>query len=427
MNVLIWGFGLEGKSTLDYLLKQNLNKSNIYIATKDKIEVDDINSISEEDILRYNNEIGFDLVIKSSGVSFYKKEIQELIKKNVKITTNLNILLENNNSKTIAVTGTKGKSTTSSMLYHILNKLGYNVVLVGNIGKSFLDVIDNKYDYIILELSSYQIKTLHNDIDYSIILNLFEEHVDWHLTHENYFNDKLSISNHSKKCIYNSKNELIKKYLVKKDNFIDFGNGKNFYVGNDDFIYFNNEKIININNFKNIKGKHIFENICGILTFLKEENIDIYESLKTLDSFKTLEHRLDIFYDYNNKIFVDDSISTIPEATIEALKTFNDKDIILILGGFNREQNYTKLVDFIKKSKNISKIYLLGQTGLTLNKLLNKSIYCNSLEDIVKSIKIESLDGKVVLLSPASPSYDMFKNFEERGNLFKKLMLEIMN
>ena len=218
MNILIWGFGLEGKSTLDYFLKNGVSKSNIYIATKDKIEVDGIKCILEENILDYTNKI--DLVVKSSGISFYKKEVQELIKKNIKITTNLNILLENNNSQIVAITGTKGKSTTSSMLYHILKNLGYNVALAGNIGKSFLDIIDNKYDYIVLELSSYQIKTLYNDLDYSIILNLFKEHIDWHLTHENYFKDKLSISNYSKKCIYNSNNELIKKYLKTNNNFI---------------------------------------------------------------------------------------------------------------------------------------------------------------------------------------------------------------
>lgn len=421
MNILIWGFGLEGKSTLDYFLKNGVIKSNIYIATKDKIEVDGIKCILEKNILDYTNKI--DLVVKSSGISFYKKEVQELIKKNIKITTNLNILLENNNSQIVAITGTKGKSTTSSMLYHILKNLGYNVALAGNIGKSFLDIIDNKYDYIVLELSSYQIKTLYNDLDYSIILNLFKEHIDWHLTHENYFKDKLSISNYSKKCIYNSNNELIKKYLKTNNNFIEFGNNKNFHI-KDNFIYFNNEKIIDINNFDNIRGEHIFRNICGILTFLKEENIDINKSLETLKTFKTLEHRLDIFYNKNNTIFIDDSISTIPEATIEALKTFDNKDVFLILGGFDRKQDYTLLVDFIKKSNNIKKIYLLGQTGLTLNKLLPNSTYYNSLKDIVDSIKKEDLNNKIVLLSPASPSYDMFKNFEERGNMFKELMLK---
>lgn len=421
MNILIWGFGLEGRSTLDYFLKEGINKNNIYIATKDKIEIDGIKCILEENILDYINKI--DLVVKSSGISFYKKEVQELIKKNIKITTNLNILLENNKSKTIAITGTKGKSTTSSMLYHILKNLGYNVALVGNIGKSFLDIVDTNYDYIVLELSSYQVKTLYNNLDYSIILNLFKEHIDWHLKHENYFKDKLSISNHSKKCIYNSNNELIKKYLKIDNNFIEFGNNKNFHI-KDNFIYFNNEKIIDINNFNNIKGEHIFRNICGILTFLKEENIDINKSLEILKTFKTLEHRLDIFYNKNNTMFIDDSISTIPEATIEALKTFNNKDVFLILGGFDRKQDYTLLVDFIKKSNNIKKIYLLGQTGLILNKLLPNSTYCNSLKDIVDSIKKEDLNNKIVLLSPASPSYDMFKNFEERGNMFKELMLK---
>ena len=161
MKILIWGYGLEGKSALDYFIK--IGKNDLYVATKEAIDagIKNVNFISEKDIFNYD----FDLIIKSSGISYYKEEVQNLLKKGVKITSNLNLFLENNNSKTIAITGTKGKSTTSSILYHILKNMGYKVALVGNIGKSFLDIIDEKFDYVIMELSSYQIKTLHNNIN----------------------------------------------------------------------------------------------------------------------------------------------------------------------------------------------------------------------------------------------------------------------
>ena len=418
MKILIWGYGLEGKSALDYFLK--IGKNDLYVATKEAIDVKvkNVNFILEKDIFDYN----FDLVVKSSGISYYKEEVQKLINMNVKITSNLNIFLENNNSKTIAITGTKGKSTTSSILYHILKNMDYKVALVGNIGKSFLDIVDEKFDYVIMELSSYQIKTLYNTVDYGIILNLFPEHIDWHKTHENYFNDKFSLSSHSEKFICNGKNEILNRYI--KNDFIEFGNLKGFYV-KDSCIFYNDKKIVDTKLFTNIRGEHIFENICGILTFLKEEKIDINKALDTLHTFKTLQHRLEIFYNKNNTIFVDDSISTIPEATIEAIKTFKDNDIFLILGGYDRKQDYNKLISLINNTNNIKKVFLLGQTGKRLYEYdfkCEKELF-NSIEELVESIKKENLDNKTVLLSPASPSYDMFKNFEERGSIFKKLML----
>ena len=425
MKVLIWGYGLEGKSALDFFMRKNPD-SELYVATLGPVSdaQKNVNFILEKDILNYN----FDLVVKSPGVSFYKKEVQKLIQNGAKLTSNLDILLENNSSKTIAITGTKGKSTTSSILCHMLKNLGYKVALVGNIGNSFLDIVDEKFDYIVMELSSYQIKTLYSEVDYGIILNLFCEHIDWHKTHENYFKDKLLLSEHSKKFIYNVNNEIINKYLVIKDNFIEFSGDKNFYV-KDNYIYYNNKKIINIKSFNNIFGEHIFKNICALLTFLKEENIDINRALQTLHTFETLPHRLEVFYNNNSTIFVDDSISTIPEATIEALKTFNNNNIFLILGGYDRQQNYDKLIKFINSSDNIKKVFLLGETGKRLNNMqfkCDKKLFA-SMDNLVEAIKQENLQNTTILLSPASPSYDMFKNFNERGDIFKQLMLDGIN
>lgn len=438
-TILVWGYGLEGKSTVDFLVRRGVKK-NIFVATQDKIEinVDNVNFILEKDIIKYD----FDFVIKSSGISVYKQEYKmledkEKSKKTV-ITSNLNILLsiiktENKNLKVIGITGTKGKSTTSSIMYYILKNLNYKVALLGNIGISFLNVINEikNYDYIVLELSSYQIKTLNcGYLDYGIILNLFPEHIDWHLNHENYFKDKLNIANYSKKFIFNKNDKNIQKYLqtTNKQNFVGFNCTNGFYIKNG-FIMDNDKKIFDINSISNIKGEHIFTNVCSLLTVLKMENIDINKALDKLNIFQTLKHRLDVFYNdkKNNTIYVNDSISTIPEATIEAIKTFKNNNIFLILGGFDRQQNYEQLIDTIlKKDNNIKKVFLLGQTGNRLKKLLVNSIDCeyfSSLENLVKSIKCNNLENTTVLLSPAAASYDMFKNFEQRGNMFEQLML----
>lgn len=434
-KILIWGYGLEGKSAINLLLSKGVK--NITVATKDKIEdtKENVSFILEDDILKYD----FDYIIKSPGISMYKRECEILQTNGVIITSTLNLLLskiidENKKVKVIAITGTKGKSTTSSMLYHILNNLNYKVALLGNIGISFLDVFDklNDYDYLVLELSSYQIKNLHCNIDYSIILNLFPEHIDWHLTHENYFKDKMNIINYSKKVAFNASNETVMKYMGHINNekkFIPFGNSDKYHIENN-FIKYYTTNIFDINSISNIKGEHIFKNICGILSILEEENINITNALNTLKDFKTLKHRLDVFFNNttNNTIFVNDSISTIPESTIEAIKTFKKNNIFLILGGFDRQQDYSKLIEVIlNPQNNIKKIFLIGQTGKRLQVELENKINCslyNSYEELVKVIKSNDLKNTTVLLSPASSSYDMFNNFEKRGEKFEKLMLE---
>lgn len=424
-KILIWGYGLEGKSAMNFFLKKKI-KNTIIIASNETIydKINGVEFILESEIL--NQKI--DVIIKSPGISFYREEIKFLQEKNIIITSILNILLAETENlkkpKTIAITGTKGKSTTSSLCYHILKELGYKVAIVGNIGISFLDVLANinEYDYLVLELSSCQTTNLLYFIDYTIVLNLFPEHIDWHLTHENYFKDKMNINNFSKNKIINFNNVDIQKYLDNNSNYF-FYNTKNTFHINNGFIYDNETKLFNINDITNIKGEHIFQNLCSIFTILKKENINFNKVIQTLVTFKTLEHRIEIFFEdkKRNIIYVNDSISTIPEATIECLKTFNNYYIKLIIGGFNRQQNYLKLLEIINNSK--IEVFLLGDTGEKLQSKINNSHYFNNFEDLIKNIKFNIQNNTAIILSPAAASFDMFKNFEERGKIFKKLML----
>ena len=437
-KILIWGFGIEGISAFN-LIKELTKDVIIAVSNEDeyKNKYNNLNFINENDILDHE----FDYVIKSSGVSKYKNELNILKNRDVKITTIQNIFLskvkeiKNNKNfpKIIGITGTKGKSTTSSMLNHILNSIGYKSVLVGNIGTSVLEIIDKieNYDYIVVEFSSYQCAMLEEYLDYSVVLNLFPEHIDWHMTHENYYKDKLNITNVSNISIINKSDLTISKFLNANNKNILYFNDKNgFYIENDLIMYKDNI-IFDTKEIKTINGIHIFENLCSILTILKLENINIINSLESLKTFKTLEHRLEIFYtNTKNLICVDDSISTIPEATIRAIETFKNKDIYLILGGYDRKQDYSELVKYISNNNDIKSIYLTGDTGKRLLKLLddikykNTYKYFDSLDDIVSSINFKNLENTVILLSPASASYDKYKSFKERGDLFKKLVSE---
>lgn len=442
-KILIWGFGLEGKTVLDFLLKNNITNT-IYVATRENIneKINNVIFIKEEDILKQDVEI----VIKSSGISMYKPEIKELEKKNIVITHFYNILLaeildykKKNNKKfpkVIGISGSKGKTTTCLMCNHMLENLGYKITLLGNIGKLNADIITNfkDYDYIILEVSSYQCRTLRYPVDYSVILNLFPEHVDWHLTHVNYFNDKMLLSKYSKKSILpNSSNEVIARLQEGRDkDYFFFDTVSGFHITKDNKIYYINKFIEDTKDYPNINGTHFFKNLCAVLTIFKNENINVQEAVKTLHTFKMPEHRLEIFFknEKDNTYFINDSISTIPEATIEALKSIKNENIYLILGGKDRKQDFSKLINEIKNNKSIKKVFLLGETGKTLKELFKKENYqnyfmdFNSLEAIVTTIKKDNLQNTTVILSPASSSYDMFDNFEKRGELFKELMLK---
>lgn len=425
-KILVWGYGIEGQSAVDFLQKHNYNKT-ILVATPNKIEqnINNVQFIAESEIENYD----FDFVIKSSGISLYKDKVKQLQQRNIEISSILNIFLteaQNKHCKIIGITGTKGKSTTTSVCYFILQKLGYKVAIAGNIGIPVLNLIDNidKYDYICLELSSYQTAGLKYNVDYGVVLNLFPEHIDWHLTHENYYKDKLNILNFAKNKIVNYSDNLTQKFL-QNSNYLYFNAENGFYVSNG-FVYFKNDKIIDINKVESIHGEHIFGNLCAVLTILQNENIDFGKVENILRDFKTLEHRLEVFY--NNKkrniIYVNDSIATIPEATLADLKSFeNYEHIRLVLGGFERQQDFAQLINYIKQKQNID-VYLVGTTGKRLINMFDNSKYFNSYDDLVNSIKQNILDNTAIILSPASPSFDMFKKFEERGTLFKTLMLK---
>jgi UDP-N-acetylmuramoylalanine--D-glutamate ligase len=422
-KILIWGYGLEGKACLKFLLEHGV-KNSILVANAVEIKehIDNVNFILESDVLKYD----FDMVVKSPGVSIYKDEIKILQNKGVLVTSILNILLakaQNIKSvKIIAITGSKGKSTACAACSHILKNLGYKVALVGNIGTSFLDYIDNlnEYDYLVMELSSYQTTNMLYNVDYSVVLNLFKEHVDWHGNHDNYFRDKMNINNFSKNRIVNFENSTIKQYLSEDINYVYFNDEKGFHLVGD-FIYNGNKKLFDTRIIDNIKGQHIFKNLNAVFTVLNMENIDLNKAFESLGSFGTLEHRMEVFYENKecNIIFVNDSISTIPEATIECLKTFDKySNVRLALGGFERKQEYRELIDIINKNKNI-KVYLLGSTGKKLANMLNNCVFFDSFDVLITEITKEIENNTAVILSPASASYDMFKNFGERGKIFK--------
>ena len=399
-QVAIWGMGVEGQAVLDFLKK--------HFPNKDVFEIE-------------NNHIpsNVDVVFKSPGVSSYLPEIAEARQKGIEISTLINLYLANKQprAKVIAVTGTKGKSTTVSILNFMLEKLGYRVGLGGNIGSSPLDFVEEDLDYVVLELSSFQIKDMAYDVDVALFVNLSQAHLDWHLNEQNYVADKLLLSKHAKESIINSQDKNLRTLTDVK-----FYNDKEvFHVENGKI--FDGETLIEIPKW-NLSGEHNLLNLCGVFSVLKTLGLDYKKALPALADFQPLEHRLQKGYEKNGLVFVNDSISTVADSTIAGLESFKDEGVVLIAGGHdNGSADYKELNDYIEKHAHVKKVVCLPDTGKFIG--TSKSVSASDMRAAVTEA-LKGFEKGVVLLSPAAPSFNLYKNYKERGKDFLRIAKELM-
>lgn len=438
-KILILGFGREGQSTYK-LIRKFLKDQTLYISDKNKdfqnsydfLENDaNIVCIGGENYL--DNLNSFDIIMKSPGISFVGIDMTEF---SYKIKSQLELLLEFFNIFTIGVTGTKGKSTTSSLIYQILKEQNKKCMLLGNIGVPVFDFINEIYEdtILVLEMSSHQLEYMDFSPNIGILLNLYEEHLDHYESFEKYADAKCNIFKHQKEndyFIYNSDDELLKKFIknpigltYKIGHKTDSGN--NIYL-KEDIVFFNDEPIYNKNEPRNLIGDYNLNNIMFALTVSQILNLDIKQSTKSINNFKTLKHRLEFVGKYNDVSYYDNSIATIPMATIEAIKALENVDT-LIIGGMDRGISYEDFITYLNDS-DINNIICMPQTGHEIAKKLKseKAHIVDTLEEAVSVAKQVTEKHKICLLSPAAASYGFFKNFEEKGNLYKTLVKENNN
>ena len=407
-TIAIWGMGKEGVA-VQQILEQHTLGCQFLIITEE----------NTSDILKA------DVLVKSPGVSLYRQEIQEAIQKGVICTSGTNIFFSNkpDQTKVIAVTGTKGKSTTSSLLFHTLKTLGANVGLAGNIGKPLVLCLEEKNDFIIAELSSYQTADLKGDVEIAILTNLYPEHLQWHETHERYYDDKINLLNQSKQAIVNAQHEksLLKTSHLKNRLFFN----KSDSIYHKDGLFYENDTPLFETASLPLKGEHNIENACAVLCALKQLGYPLQEAEKAFKTFTPLPHRLQILGQKDKITYVDDSISTTPETAIAAVKAFlNHPFITLIVGGMDRGQDYNELASFLSDIKDKICLITLPDTGFKAYQAAKKrDIFCLNAQDMSEAValaKTYTKENGVVLLSPGAPSYNLYKNFEERGQDFEK-------
>lgn len=438
-KILILGFGIEGEASYRFLRK-NFPEKKLFIADKNINLLDNKIQLMEDAELEvslgenYLNGIEqYDLILKAPGISL--KDI-DISKFENKITSQLELFLEFINIFTIGITGTKGKSTTSSLIYKVLIEQEKDAYLVGNIGEPIFNNIEEFKDnsIAVIEISSHALEYVKKSPNISLILNIYEEHLDHYKSLKKYIEAKFNIAKFQKEkdiLIYNYDNKFIKNYNFKyKENdyaisMNNIPNTKNKVFLKEGSIYCNNNKIMSINEKINLKGMHNINNIMFVFAVCNVLNLDINKALCTIKKFEPLEHRLEFVGTINGVEYYNDSIATIPEATINSIKAIKKVNTIII-GGKDRGVHLQELINFLINSE-IENIICLPKTGEFIQNGLrnsNKNVYFTcELEDAVKIAKKVTQKDKVCLLSPAASSYGYFKNFEERGNLYKKYIL----
>ncbi len=435
-KILILGFGKEGQSTYK-LIRKYLQNQQLYIADNKEDFQKDYKFLEQDNNVTYisgnkylDNLDEYDIIMKSPGISFVGIDTSKYINK---IKSQLELLLEFFNIFTIGVTGTKGKSTTSSLLYKILKEQNRKCMLLGNIGVPVFDYVSSMEDdiIVILEMSSHQLEYMKLSTNIAILLNIYEEHLDHYESFEKYAEAKCNIYRYQKESdyfLYNADNEMLNKLIQTTNGHtykvsIEDRAGSDIYLRNDK-VYFKDKEIYNRNEKRNLIGDYNLNNIMFVLGVSELLKLDINKTIKSISEFKPLEHRLEFVGKYNDVLYYDNSIGTIPMATIEAVKSLKYVDT-LIIGGMDRGINYQDFIEYLNNS-DIKNIICMPKTGHDIAKALKKerAYIVEDLEEAVNVAKKVTEKGKICLLSPAAASYGFFKNFEEKGNLFKKLVKE---
>ena len=435
-NIAILGFGKEGKSTYNFIRRY----SNQPLTILDKNDILKNNEYLKEDnnltIITGDNYLDnleqYDLIIKAPGIALLDIDLTNIENK---LTSQLELILEVNKKNIIGITGTKGKSTTTSLLYKIIKDQNENTFLLGNIGNPILDYIEkfNEESILVIEMSSHQLEFVHQSPHIGVILNLYQDHLDHTGTLEKYHNDKMHMFKYQDESdigIYDGQNEYLIN-LVNKNNYksklynFKVNEKSDIYIENNK-IYYNNEMIYDGNQERNLIGSHNLKNIMVDLLITKLLNLDIEKATNTINEFNPLEHRLEKVGTYNNITYFNDTIATIPEATINGVNGLGNVDT-LIFGGMDRNIDYSKFIEFLKTS-NITNLIGLPETGHKICKILkekntNKNIYIvETIDEAVDIADKQTKKNHICLLSPAASSYNKFKNFEEKGNYYKNVI-----
>ena len=445
-KVAIIGLGVSNIPMLSYLAKYGAETTVFDKREFDSIDIEAINEIKKYNIKtslgeKYLDGLkGFDYIFRSPSCRPDVPAILEEIENGAILTSEIEMVMKLCPGTIIGITGSDGKTTTTSLIYEIVKTKGLNVFLGGNIGKPLFTKIDEMTpdSIVILELSSFQLMNMETSPHIAVITNVTPNHLDIHKSYEEYIDSKKSIFKNQTSqdiLVLNYDNEITRNIASEAKGKVVFfsSNTKldNGYIVEDNIVKHSKDGIRrHILTKKNIKirGKHNYENIAAALA-ATESLVDIDLQIKAIKEFSGVEHRLEYIREVDGTAWYNDSIGSSPTRTIAGLKAF-DENIILIAGGYDKHLDYEPMAKPVVE--NVKSLILIGATAEKIQNAVKRElahndkeieIYrCKTLEETVKIAKEISTPEDIVLFSPASASFDMFKNFEDRGNKFKELV-----
>lgn len=443
--IAVLGAGIEGFSSAAFLKKKGAYVTVLDQKTESELDPEIVRKFRElyiETIFAPNcltNLSKFEILLRTPGIRPDLAELQQAVQNGAVLTSNTKVFFDNCPAKIIAVTGTKGKGTTASLIAEILKRAGKTAHLGGNIGTPALDLLPNitPNDLVVLELSSFQLFDLQKSPHVAVVLMVVAEHLDWHKNVKEYKEAKFNIAKYQ-----NPQDFTIVSidYPASKE-FLNIGQGKKLQVSIEselsNGVFVSNgqlyrrvgaaaELVVPVDQV-GLFGKHNLENIAAAVGAVTALGVKVEPMIEAIKEFKGLEHRLEFVKDVNGVKYYNDSFSTTPETAIAAIKSFSQPEIV-ILGGSDKGSDYTELGQQIANSQNVKAVILIGQMGPKIKEAIDKAGEfkgkflegAKNMGEIVAQAKEIAENGDMALLSPACASFDMFKNYKDRGIQFKE-------
>ncbi|MBD3360180.1 UDP-N-acetylmuramoyl-L-alanine--D-glutamate ligase [Candidatus Peregrinibacteria bacterium] len=446
-KIAILGFGIEGRAVFEYLKKHGYHELTVCdqnVDLKDKMPEGVSVRLGEKYLQDLDD---FDVIFRSPGIKYLEPGIQAALKNGVEVTSSTAYFLDQRPCPVVGVTGTKGKGTTCTLIFEMLKLAEIDARLGGNIGEPAINFLDKaKHDsVVVLELSSFQLQDIKKSPTYAVLLNTTSDHLDYHADSEEYMRAKENILAHQKKdsiAILNKDYEYVNYYLplvkglkrfvsvkdrVKEGAFVH--EGQIFYAHKG-----KEEKICDVTEVGLI-GSHNLENVMPALVVAKELGVSTKNIAKVIKGFKGLPHRLEFVKEVKGVKYYNDSFSTTPLTSMAAVDSF-DAPTVLIAGGYEKELDYDDWAVKILTKPGLHTVVLIGDTAEKMEQAIisadeklgdaegspTKVLRRKDLEEAVLEAYAQAEKGGVVVMSPAAASFDMFKNYKERGERFKELV-----
>ncbi len=449
-KVAIIGLGVSNIPLLDYLYEKKAN-----VTIFDEREYNQIPKDVNEKISKYGFVLhfgknclqylkNFNVIFRSPSCLPTKPELVEEANRGVLVTTEVELLMKMCPAKIIGITGSDGKTTTTSLINSILQKAGYTTFLGGNIGTPLFTKLPEitPQDIVVLELSSFQLMGMEVSPQIAVITNITPNHLNIHKDYQEYIDAKKNIfkyQNEDGLLVLNYDNEITKECAKEANGKVIFFSSKtkldNGYIVDEDVIKECDDKVRkHILNTEDVilRGNHNYQNIATAIA-TTSSLVDIETAVKAIKEFKPVEHRIEFVEEVDGVKWYNDSASSSPSRTLSGINAFKE-DIVLIAGGYDKNLDYTPLAKPIVDK--VKTLILIGQTSGKIYEVVKNELeeenkhldiyMCETLEETIPIAKKNASKGDVVLFSPASASFDMFKNFADRGNKFKELVRKMI-